>query len=96
MSAAVDDPDAITVEEEVHVAPLLAAADRIYKHVVDECKTTSLFDEPELLHMLVMTWVNSYVDAGLIEGKDPSVDKVTTSMANLSGKLRFIRERRGH
>lgn len=77
-----------------HQDRLMAAATTVRTSVTHECARLTL-GEGELLHMVVMTWVNDYVDAGLIGEDDEDVDAVTKAMADLAGKLLALQQTRG-
>lgn len=86
-------------DHELHVGDrqgrLVDAAARVRAIAVHECALAQQeFDEDELMHTVVMTWINDYVDAGLMAEDDEHVEMVTSAMAKLSAKIDHLRKTR--
>lgn len=65
------------------VGNLLASADRILDVLESESRRLG-GSQGELIHMLVMTWVDRLAARGLLDRERPEVETVTTAIATLS------------
>ena len=45
-----------------------------------------------LLHLVVMTWVDEYIRAGLLTEDEPEYDSVSGALAELDARIRYVED----
>ena len=73
------------------VGQQIDAAAEVMDRVEDESDRLGITDG-ELLHMVLMTWIDRKVDHGLVRREDPRVEDVTKALAGMSAEVAFRRE----
>jgi hypothetical protein len=71
----------------------IAAADEIYAAVEAHAERIGVVP-CEVLHLVVMTWIDKLADQRLARRNDPRIEHITNAMANISGEAKARAERR--